>query len=317
MDDPSIQPDSHFSLGAYDAVSDGRWWSEATPIWVAAHRAGLRTATLFWPGSEAEIDGVRPDLWMHFDASITPDQRVDILLDWLGLPPEKRPDFLTLYFDAVDHEGHLHGPDSPELAAALRQTDAAIARLVAGLKARGLYDAAELVIVADHGMAPTSPDRLMWLEDAHPQGAVKIVSAGPVAGLDPVAPDGEGALNAYLAWRPGHGVCRRKADLPAHLHYGRNPRVPAVICIAQDGWMFASRTRHGEVLAGQHGYDPADPHMDALFLAHGQAFRRGYVQPPFDNVDVEPLLAHLMGLPAAPTDGSLQPLEGALSRPST
>ena len=32
---------------------DPRWWDEAEPIWVTAERAGMRTATMFWPGSEA------------------------------------------------------------------------------------------------------------------------------------------------------------------------------------------------------------------------------------------------------------------------
>ena len=311
MEDDRIQPDRRFTLGTYDAVSDARWWDEASPIWVTAKTAGLRTGTLFWPGSEAAIQGVRPDLWMHFDAAISPDQRVDILLDWLALPAEKRPAFLTLYFDAVDHEAHLHGPDSPEVDAALRQTDAALARLVAGLKAQGLFRSAELVIVADHGMAATSRDRVLWLEDAAPGAAVRIVSTGATAGLDA---DDPALLDRYLAWRPGHAACRRKADLPARLHYGANPRVPAVVCIADSGWLLLSRVRDkGEVLAGEHGYDPADPHMDALFVAHGPAFRRGYLQPAFDNVDVYPLLARLLGVAPEPGDGRIADVAGMLA----
>ncbi len=312
MDDPRLQPDHRFTLGTYDAVSDARWWNEATPIWVTAKRAGLRTGTLFWPGSEAAIQGVRPDQWMHFDAAITPDQRVDILLDWLSLPADKRPEFLTLYFDAVDHEGHTHGPDSAETNAALAQTDAALARLVAGLKRLGLAESANLVVVADHGMAPTTADRAAYLEDAN-AGPLKVVTVGAVAGIDPDPEGGEAALDRLLAWRPGHAVCRRKRDLPARLHYGANARVPEVVCIAEPGWLLLSRAGDHRVLAGEHGYDPASPLMDALFVAHGPAFRRGYVQPAFDNVDVYPLMARLLGVAPQPNDGRILEVEGMLA----
>src|SRR5688572_9445904 len=55
-----------FNLSAREAVGDGRWWG-GEPIWITAQRAGVPTATLFWPGSEAAIDGVRPTRWRPYD----------------------------------------------------------------------------------------------------------------------------------------------------------------------------------------------------------------------------------------------------------
>jgi hypothetical protein len=52
-----------------------------------------------------------------------------------------------------------------------------------------------------------------------------------------------------------------------------------------------------------HGYDPDHPDRAASFVAAGPAFRAGVVLPPFDNVDVHPLLLRLLGLPAMQTDG--------------
>jgi hypothetical protein len=54
--------------------------------------------------------------------------------------------------------------------------------------------------------------------------------------------------------------------------------------------------------------------MAAIFLAHGPAFRSGVVLPAFDNVDVYPLLARLMGLRPLANDGRSAPLEAALGR---
>jgi predicted AlkP superfamily pyrophosphatase or phosphodiesterase len=312
MEDPSITPDSRFTLSDFTAVSDARWWNEATPIWVTAKQQGLHTATLFWPGSEAPIQGVRPDFWAHYDAAMTPDQRVDMVLDWLDLPVEKRPAFITLYFDQVDHQGHEHGPDSAEVNMALRQTDQAIGRLEAGLKARGLFDKANLVIVADHGMAATSPQRLIYLDDLTDPKHLHVVDSGALGELSADTP---AAARAVIGVHP-HMTCWAKADIPARLHYGTNPRVQPIVCMPQVGWMVTTRedaAKHKETPQGEHGYDPAAPQMSALFVAHGPAFRRHWVEEGFDNVDVYPLLTRVLGIKPEPNDGRLAEVEDMLA----
>jgi hypothetical protein len=37
------------------------------------------------------------------------------VLDWLSMPEDTRPDFVTLYFDEPDHAGHNSGPESEEV----------------------------------------------------------------------------------------------------------------------------------------------------------------------------------------------------------
>ena len=262
---------------------------------------------------------MRPDRWAHFDAAISFAHRVDMLLDWLRLPAEERPDFLTLYFDEPDHTGHLDGPDSPQEDVKLREVDAAVGRLVDGLQALGVYDATDLVVVADHGMAATSPERVTYIDDwGADMAAVHQVTGGPVAELNVGGgPDADDALRRIL--RPhAHVRCWRKAGIPAALHYGTNPRVPQVVCLSDVGWETTTRAAAARIKrfsVGEHGYDPASPEMRALFLAHGRSFRRGYSQATFDNVDVQPLLAHLLRIDAPRGDGSLAPLAGALKGP--
>ena len=53
--------------------------------------------------------------------------------------------------------------------------------------------------------------------------------------------------------------------------------------------------------------------MRAVFVAEGPDFRRGLQLPPFDNVDVYPLLMRLLGVPPRPNDGDIAPLLPALS----
>jgi len=108
-----------------------RWWEGAEPLWVTADKQGVRTATMFWPGSDVEIRGHRPDYYLPFNGKMTAGQRIDQVLAWLDQPAAKRPRFLTLYFEQLDHESHDHGPGSTEADAALREVDASIGHLVA------------------------------------------------------------------------------------------------------------------------------------------------------------------------------------------
>jgi predicted AlkP superfamily pyrophosphatase or phosphodiesterase len=305
-----------FSLGDRKAVSDGRWWAEGTPLWETADAHGLRTATMFWPGSEADIHGHHPDYWQPYDGKVTPAQRVDTVLGWLDLPAGQRPAFLTLYFDAVDHAGHGFGPDSPQVNDALRDTDAALARLVRGLQQRGLLDRINLIVVADHGMAGVPLADSVLVDTLIPLDQVDTVSLGVVAGFDPRPGHDFAPIEAALTRPQQHMQCWDKSRIPARLAYGSNPRVPRLVCLADVGWRITTRaylaSHKGHVSLGEHGYDNADPRMQALFVAHGPAFRDGARVGEFPNVDVYPLMAHLLGLAPVANDGRYGEVEGML-----
>lgn len=299
----TARPGVKFSMGARDQVEDGFWWEGGEPIWVTAEKAGVKTATMFWPGSEAAIRGVRPSIWSPYDEEVSAFDRVDRLLAWLDLPAAEQPRFMTLYFEAVDTQGHRTGPDSPELNAAIGGVDAALARLTAGLKARGLYDKINIVVVADHGMAETSPERVVFLDDVTPIESVTVVTAGWTTSLIPLTP----AAEAALVGKHPHFECWRKDELPARFHYGSNARIPPIICLSEIGWVVTTRGRYADRpmtrIGGSHGADPETPAMRALFVAHGPAFRPGVRLPVFDNVSVYPLLMRLLGLAPQPNDG--------------
>lgn len=304
-----------FSMSS-DAARDGRWWDGAEPVWVTIHRAGLRSGTMFWPGTEAEIHGVRPDYYLKFDGKVTPDQRVDQVLAWLDLPAAQRPQFLTLYFDGVDHQGHLHGPDSKDVDGAIVDVDQAMARLVAGLRERHRFDDIDIVVVSDHGMASTPANQALFVDDIVDVSTVDVVATGTLAGFDPLPGTDFAIPSAHLLTPHDHMQCWRKADIPKRLNYGTHARVPAIVCMLDDGWQIVTRASYAKrtepLSLGQHGYDDMDPNMRALFVAHGPSFRKNVTVAPFPNVDVYPLLMNLLGVPAQRGDGSLAPLKPAL-----
>lgn len=312
MRDPGI-PGVIFKMSDRAAVTDPRWWNDGTPIWVTAERAGLKSATMFWPGSEADIQGVRPSYWKPFQQALPAEARVDQVLAWLDLPAAERPALVTLYFDETDVVGHHDGPDSADLNAAVAHTDAVIGRLVAGLAARGLK--ADLVITADHGMAANSPERAVYLEDVVSPDVGERLDMGAFMTLIP-APGREAEAEKALLRRHPHMTCWAKGRFPARFHYGHHRRVAPIFCLAQTGWEITTRewVAKRPIGAGNHGFDPHSPEMAAVFVANGPSIRRGVKLRSADNVDVYPLLAHLLGVKPEKADGVLSRLKPALDR---
>lgn len=311
MEDPAI-PGVAFRMSNAQAVTDARWWDQGEPIWVAAERAGIVSATMFWPGSEAPIRGVRPSHWRPFDQSVPPDARVDQVLAWLDLPEKQRPRLVTLYFDDVDTAGHEFGPHSPEVGAAAAKVDAALGRLRAGLKARGL--SANLVVVADHGMAPMSDERSAFMDDVLPKDAYRQLTGGAFMTIYPRS-GREAEVDRALIRPHAHFQCWRKAEIPARFHYGKNPRVAPYFCLPETGWRLTTRDyKPARPERGAHGFDHESPEMAAIFVASGPDIRPGVVLPAFDNVSVYPLLARLVGVRPAANDGDLDDTRAALTR---
>lgn len=298
MFDPAL---GQFTLSNRAAVEDGRWWADGEPVWVTAERQGLRTATMFWPGSEAEIHGIRPSHWFPFDSSRSIEDRVSQVLEWLALGEDERPAFLTLYFEHVDSAGHAVGPEGERVDQAIADVDAAMGELITGLRTLGLENRVNLVITSDHGMAATSPDRVVLVEDIVPPGGASLVNVGSALTLDPREGHVEEVESALLG-RHERFECWRKGELPQRWAYGRHARIPAIFCQADTGWRFVSRERaarrpggwEGGFNLGSHGFDPDDPAMRALFIAHGPDIRAGHVIEPFDNIHVQPLLLRLL-----------------------
>jgi len=316
MEDETI-PGVRFSMSNADAVHDARWWSQAWPLWVSAEKQGLKAAAMFWPGSETQISGVRPSRWMAFNQAMPSNDRVDTLLAWLDDPKGPELRLSTLYFDVVDTEGHHYGPGSPQARAAVAEVDRAMARLVEGLKARGRLETTDIVVVADHGMAPVPPSQRWPLDEVLDLSKVRLVTTGAVVGLTPL-PGFEVEVEAALLKPLPHLTCWKKGQIPERYHYGRNPRVPAIVCLSETGWYVTTRkmmekpSKWDSLEGGQHGFDPYDPAMRAMFIARGPSIKPGVVLPDFDNVDVYPLLARVSGVKPEAGDGSLKVVGQAL-----
>jgi len=315
MSDPYIQR-GRFLMGKPSSTESPRWWSEAIPIWVSLQRKGIPTAEMSWPGSYGRIHGTRPDFSEVGKPVGNISRETATVIDWLALPAGKRPQLTLVHYESVDQMGHVHGPESSQVEEAIQQVDHAIGDIVAALKRNGTYDTTDLIIVSDHGMTAVAPDHQIYLDDLVDTGTVSTISLGPLASISPHPTDAGRRSTGELLAPHAHMRCWRKGDMPAYLHYGTNSRIPPIECLADPGWLVTTHdqaARATYTMRGDHGYDSRDPDMRALFIAEGPSFRKGVVVPPFPNVDVYPLLAHIFHIAPEPNDGSMQPLEPALS----
>jgi TonB family protein len=295
--------------------SDGSWYG-GTPLWVLAEQQGMRSACLFWPGSEAAIQGVRPSYYLHYDDHLDDRTRVDQVIAWLKLPPGQRPHFITLYYSNVDHAGHAYGPESDEVRAAVHHVDDMIGDLQT--KLANLNLPVDLIVVADHGMVTLKGDPINLGEFAHLDG---VPTEGSL--LYP-ATEAE-AARLYAEFKahpdPRFSVYRR-ADVPEHLHFSTNPREGDPVLVPNGPYTLTTRPANpnnmgrGGATHGGHGFDPSTmPEMKAIFFAQGPDIKPNTQLPTFENINLYPFIARLLELRAPTVDGNPKVLEPALANP--
>jgi alkaline phosphatase D len=122
----------------------------------------------------------------------------------------------------------------------------------------------------------------------------------------------EDAVNAYHSLLGASDTFKvyRRGQVPAYLHFNSNPREGDPVVVPTGPYSLVARdpnasggTRKPPV--GGHGYDPRQmPSMKAIFFAAGPDIRPGVTVGSFENVDVYPLIASLLGLHMGPIDGS-------------
>lgn len=289
-----------FSLSNREVKHDARYYG-GEPIWLTAQRQGLRTAVFYWPGSDVAVQGKYPDKYFNYDQEprLTFGQRIDGILKQLRRPEAKRPQLIMAYFEQPDHNGHVYGPQAKLTRIAVMEIDKLISNLYERIQKLPISDKVNFIVVSDHGMTLTMPEKHIdarqylkkeWYYDI----------------------EGDAPANVYVHEGCADSICQalqgvdhirvwHRTEVPYYLHYGTNENVGDVVIDTELGWLFSDKKAE---YGGTHGYDPSYNDMHALFRAVGPAFKHISL-PHFPNVDVYPLLCHLLGIEPAPNDGSL------------
>ena len=291
-----------YRIGDRAMVSNGAFYG-GEPVWVTARKQGMKSASFYWVGSEAPVQGIQPDYWKPYDDEVPFGDRVDTVLKWLSMPINKRPHLVTLYFEEPDAVSHGYGPVSPETAAMVRSLDSLIGVLRTGLGK--LPNAADinLIVLSDHGMTEVDNSRYNYIFDTVPQRMVKRIYGGnPVWAIEPAEGKSDSLLILLYIQR-GMKAWKRN-ELPAHLNYGTHLRIPEILLVADPGWTAGLRPEPRGDTRGDHGYDWRCRDMHSIFYAEGPAFKKGFSVDTLYNVDIYNIVTGVLGLVPAPNDGN-------------
>lgn len=298
-----------FSMGD-SATRYNPYYFGGEPIWVTAKKQGVKSASIYWVGSDVAIQGLYPDYYLRWDNEprLTYPQRVDEALRIAKLPESERPSLLMVYFDEPDWTTHHYGPVAEESEAVIEQLDSLMGILYRGLKE--LDYGVNLIVTSDHGMTEISDEKFISIEQTvNPDWVERIVSTNPTSIFCK-----EGCRDSLFEQlsKVKHISVWRKEEVPAHLNYGSSNHLGDIIVAPDLGWQFATTPRG---LNGAHGYDINEPDMQIIFRACGPDFKRGYTLPhSFSNVDLYSILAELLKIEPAKTDGSLEKVQELFSK---
>ena len=298
-----------FSMGD-SATRYNPYYFGGEPIWVTAKKQGVKSASIYWVGSDVAIQGLYPDYYLRWDNEprLTYPQRVDEALRIAKLPESERPSLLMVYFDEPDWTTHHYGPIAEESEAVIEELDSLMGILYRGLKE--LDYGVNLIVTSDHGMTEISDEKFISIEQTvNPDWVERIVSTNPTSIFCK-----EGCRDSLFNQlsKVKHISVWRKEEVPAHLNYGTSNHLGDIIVAPDLGWQFATTPRG---LKGAHGYDINEPDMQIIFRACGPDFKRGYTLPhSFSNVDLYSILAELLKIEPAKTDGSLEKVQELFSK---
>ena len=288
-------------------VQQERWYG-GEPIWVAAEKNGMVAAAFFFIGTEAAIQGVPLTYWNRFDENISGRRRVKQVLEWLAMPAERRPHFISLYFEHVDSDTHAYGVGSKQSIAEIKRVDRYLGKLMDGIDKLPFSEDVYVVLVSDHGQSSYDKDtNILILGGLLDLDGITVVDGGAFAYLyfDQEDPERAEQIRDQInrdwhygrAWSPG--------ETPEHWHVTEDANFPDVIVQPYAHYaVLSSRDKLNKIYAGTHGWDPAFKDMHGIFLAAGPRLPAGETIGTIDNIDIYPLMMEMLEIPlTTPIDG--------------
>jgi len=312
-----------YRISRRDLVIDGSWYG-GTPLWVLAEKNGIKAASYFFVGSEADVQGIRPSYYYDYDGKVKNLTRVSKVFEWLQMPDSIRPRMITMYFSDMDDIGHGYGANNDaQLSKRLAQLDRELGALFEGVKS--LDQEVNIIIVSDHGMADVPLENYIALDGITEQISGRVVNSGALAHIYLEDKKDKRKVIEQISKKAVGFTVFDSSDKKYYrdlIAYG--DRIGDVIVLADLGYYFIENEEYREVIArrmrmdetsvkGTHGYSQEYPEMHGIFYAQGPQLKSGLTIESFDNIHVFPLICKILGLPIpVDIDGKLEILESTL-----
>lgn len=313
----SYEKKKTYNIRSREMVEDGSFYG-GTPIWIQAAKAGMVTASYFFVGTEANIQGIWPTYYYKFDGSINKEVRVDQALKWLNLPENERPHLITMYFSDMDNTGHRFGPNADEkLKESLIDLDEVLGSLFNGVKETGLP--VNIILVSDHGMLEVPIENYIPVEMVKNDDLFLTVNNGSIVNIHPHNSEMLDSIYRYIKEKENNFKTYKTENTPNFEYKPNNKNWGAIQVVPDKGFYFIDirtiglKKSSSRKVFGQHGFDPKLKEMHGIFYANGPAFKTGHVAPSVKNIHIYPLMCTILGIDIPKNiDGKLKPLKGVL-----
>ncbi len=275
---------------------------QGEPIWQTAEKQDITAATFFWVGSDVLGADNQASYWKPYDHDLPFDHRIDSVIAWLKLPQAKRPRLIMWYMHEPDATGHYDGPFAPKTDSVIMMLDSLVGVFMDKIAELPDSDKINVIVTSDHGMGKISPDKIVDLSQKIDTSWFEVIEGhNPIYTLKVK----EGLLDTAYAVLSGikHISVWKHGEVPEELHYGTHPRTLDLIVLADSAWSVT--TGNDLHYKATHGYHTANTDMHAIFYAYGPAFKKNYSAATFENVDLYSLIAEIMHIKPAKTDGQL------------
>ena len=288
-----------YKMSSQENAEDGTWYG-GTPLWSLAEKQGTLSASMMWVGSASDAGGIRPTYYYHYHEKFSPDEKVEKVMDWLQLPEDRRPHFISLYFPEVDGAGHRFGPDSPEAEKSVHLVDDAVGLLIKKVNELGLKNV-NFIFVADHGMVKVDVENPLEIPEMlfdkkrfdfyNAQTLMRVVVKNPAevkSVYKELKKNKTADYDVFLDKR-----------FPKKLHFSpkndRYNRIGQILLVPKAPKIFLEKGKKTSL--GKHGYSPYEvPEMKAAFIALGPAFKQNKKVGEFQNVNIYPIVADILNL---------------------
>ena len=219
----------------YLRTKSSKWWDGGYPLWNLVQKHGLRSGVYYWPGSEFENHGLRPNIWRVYNESVPFRTRVDSVVDWLT-NTSHGVDLALLYFHEPDFTGHRYRQESQEVLDKVAEMDGVLGYIVEKFVSNNLWDTVNLVVTSDHGMVDIDPiNKSIDLASLIDISAIDIMNDfGPITHIKAVAGREDELYNNMS--RIAHMQVFKKQDIPDYWHYKNNRRILPILGVADEGW---------------------------------------------------------------------------------
>lgn len=313
----SYKKEVTYNMSNRSMVEDGTFYG-GSPLWVQAHKANMVSASYFFVGTEADIQGIHPNYYFKYDSKVSNETRVDQAIKWLEMPEENRPHLITMYFSDMDNVGHNYGPDNDEeIKTVLFELDKVLGELFDRTAKTKLP--VNIIIVSDHGMANVPVPNLLEIDELENESLYTLIDNGALLNIHLKENIGIDTALSYLKSKENHFKVYKTEETVGFEYAPENNDWGSIQVIPDFGYYFnrqgriESLTSHSVDVVGVHGYNPKHKEMHGIFYANGPAFKAGYETTSIKNVHVYPLACKILGLEIPDDiDGELSELEGTL-----